>query len=228
MIQAAGVYQIRNTLNGKVYIGSSVSFDRRWALHRRSLRKGTHHTVGLQRAWSKYGEEAFVFEPLLVCAPEMLLFYEQRAIDTMKPRYNSARHAGSTLGLKMSPQAKANLSAGQKGKQFSTEHKAKLSEKLRGRPCSERTLAVLRGNKGRKHSPETVEKNRQAHVGLRLSPEAKAKVSAAVKGREVTAETRAKLSAAARRRVPPAQSAETRAKRSASIARYWAAKRAAL
>lgn len=226
MTHSTGIYQIRNTTNGKTYVGSTVSFEKRWALHTRQLSRGTHHTQGLQRAWNKYGAEAFVFEPLLVCSRDMLLFYEQRAIDQLRPRYNSARVAGSTLGLKMSAEARANISRAQTGKKLSAEHRAKLSEKLTGRPVSAKALAVLRGNKGRKHSEETIEKNRLAHIGFVHSPEARAKLSAANKGRVFTEEHRAKLSAAASARAQPLQSEETRARRSASLLAYYAKRRA--
>lgn len=216
-----GIYQIRNTLNGNRYIGSTVSFSRRFALHRRDLQKRGHHAVALQRAWEKYGENAFVFEPLLVCAEKDLLFYEQLALDNLRPKYNSAKKAGSTLGLIISPEGRARMSEGQKGKVFSEEHRRKLSEKLTGRPCSPKALAALRGNKGRKHSPETVEKNRQAHTGFRHSDAAKKKLSALWKGREFSPEHRKKLSEAASSRAQPVQSEETRKKRSDAMKAYW-------
>lgn len=216
-----GIYQIRNTANGKLYVGSAVNFGKRWQVHLSQLRRGQHHTVGLQRAWNKYGESRFAFEPLLICAKDMLLFYEQRAIDGLRPRYNSARVAGSTLGVKHSATAKANNAAARRGKKLSAEHCAKLSEKLRGRPVSAKAMAVLTGNKGRKHSAETVEKNRRAHLGYKHTQAAKDKVAAAVKGRVVSDETRAKLSAAAKARTPPPQSAETRAKRSTALVLAW-------
>lgn len=38
-----GVYEIRNALEGMVYIGSSVNIENRFSRHRGSLQKGTHH-----------------------------------------------------------------------------------------------------------------------------------------------------------------------------------------
>jgi group I intron endonuclease len=58
-----GVYKITNTLDGKVYIGSTtVSADWRWSTHKALLKTGKHYNIHLQRAWSKYGEKAFTFE----------------------------------------------------------------------------------------------------------------------------------------------------------------------
>jgi group I intron endonuclease len=58
-----GVYKITNTLDGKVYIGSTtIDTDWRWSTHLALLRRGKHHNRHLQRAWDKYGESAFSFE----------------------------------------------------------------------------------------------------------------------------------------------------------------------
>jgi group I intron endonuclease len=58
-----GVYKITNTVDGKVYIGSTATdMDTRWTTHRSALRGGKHYNAHLQRAWNKYGESAFTFE----------------------------------------------------------------------------------------------------------------------------------------------------------------------
>ena len=77
-----GIYKIMNT-NGKVYIGSSIHINKRWSEHLRQLRGKYHENKYLQRSWNKYGD-SFVFEVLLYCGKENLVFYEQRAIDEYK------------------------------------------------------------------------------------------------------------------------------------------------
>jgi group I intron endonuclease len=58
-----GVYKITNTVDGKVYIGSTTTnADYRWSTHRSALRTGKHYNRHLQNAWNKYGESAFTFE----------------------------------------------------------------------------------------------------------------------------------------------------------------------
>jgi group I intron endonuclease len=107
-----GVYAIICIPTGKQYIGSSAkSFKSRYQSHWRLLNLGCHHSVHLQRAWNKYGEEAFEFRPLIVCAPDMVVFYEQRAIDAMRPEFNRSPTAGNTLGLKQSDEHKNKCSA---------------------------------------------------------------------------------------------------------------------
>ncbi|AII28127.1 homing endonuclease [Bacillus phage Bobb] len=56
------VYRIVNKQNGRMYIGSTTSVDKRFNRHKRELRRGTHHCTYLQRSWNKYGEENFSFE----------------------------------------------------------------------------------------------------------------------------------------------------------------------
>jgi group I intron endonuclease len=49
-----GIYRIKNTMSGVVYVGSAKRFKERWGDHARSLEQGKHHTKHLQNAYSKY------------------------------------------------------------------------------------------------------------------------------------------------------------------------------
>lgn len=55
------IYKIINVVNNKFYVGSAVDFEKRKARHIWRLRRGDHANKHLQAAWSKYGEQAFVF-----------------------------------------------------------------------------------------------------------------------------------------------------------------------
>ena len=79
-----GVYQIKNTINGKRYIGSSNQVKRRFYLHKWDLRRGKHHSITLQRSWDKHGKAAFLFKPILYCSVDDLHFYEQLFLDKME------------------------------------------------------------------------------------------------------------------------------------------------
>jgi hypothetical protein len=59
-----GVFQIRNTVNEKTFIGSSVNMDAIWNRNRMELNFGGHRNEALQADWKKFGEEAFRFEIL--------------------------------------------------------------------------------------------------------------------------------------------------------------------
>lgn len=95
-----GIYRIKNKINGKCYIGSSVNFDDRKNLHFSLLRRGIHHSIILQRAYDKYGLEFLSFEVLEHCEKEILIEREQWYIDNLDPEYNACKIAGSTLGIK--------------------------------------------------------------------------------------------------------------------------------
>jgi group I intron endonuclease len=55
------IYQIRNTANNKIYIGSTNNVRKRWNNHRSKLNNGKHENQYLQLAWQKYGENSFEF-----------------------------------------------------------------------------------------------------------------------------------------------------------------------
>jgi group I intron endonuclease len=103
----AGIYQIRNIMNNKVYVGSSVSLKDRWRGHRLNLNKNQHPSTHLQWAWNKYGEKSFVFEILeIVADTNNLLKREYFWIKSTKCYqrmfgYNSRIIPNSNLGLKL-------------------------------------------------------------------------------------------------------------------------------
>lgn len=172
-----GIYEIVNLVNGKRYVGSAVNVRRRWNVHRHRLQRGNHHSPYLQRAWDKHGAESFDFRILEECEVDALIEREQFYIDRQKPAYNMAPKAGSALGVK-----------------WSKEARARHRELQRANPAF----------KGRKHSPETIERMRLAHLGRpsalrgrKRSPEAVEKTAAAHRGKTRSGETRAKIAAKA-------------------------------
>src|SRR6266566_206763 len=97
-----GVYRITCTANSRFYIGSAIDLRKRCNEHFYALRNNQHHSITLQRAWNKYGPDAFVFEIIeIVLIPDLLTAREQRCLDTLKPfgrrGFNTARVAGSNL-----------------------------------------------------------------------------------------------------------------------------------
>ena len=149
-----GIYKIVSP-SGKMYIGSSSQIEARFRQHKSELRNGRHHCIGLQRAYDKYNG-ALQFAPLFVCARENLLEYEQRCIDYFNhgaTLYNGSLIAGA---VEMTPNVRAKLAQGQKGRHPSKETLVKMR-------------AAKLGHKKGPHSPETIEKMRA--TALRRSPE---------------------------------------------------------
>lgn len=192
-----GIYIITSP-SGGVYVGSTLNFPARWRQHLHALRRGTHSNPKLLNAWKKYAEQ-LVFRPLLICRREDLLFFEQRAIDILHPKYNVDMIAGSRLGCKLSEAHCLQMSIARKGIPMAMETRQKLSEANKGqRPWIE----------GRHHSPETREKIGAAARGRVTSEETKKKLSEKAKARPIDLERLAKAHAAAAianrgRTVPP-------------------------
>lgn len=109
---ASGVYQITCLPTGKAYIGSSGwSLLKRLQKHRRDLDAGKHHSSYLQRAWRKYGADAFAFELLIVCHPAKAVMLEQELIDRLRPVFNTNAQATSCLGTKRTPEQRERYRA---------------------------------------------------------------------------------------------------------------------
>jgi len=60
----AGVFQIKNTVTGKLLLGSSRNLDGILNRHRFMLSNGSHYNQALQQDWKQHGADAFVFEIL--------------------------------------------------------------------------------------------------------------------------------------------------------------------
>ena len=59
-----GVFQIRNTANGKIYVGSSLNLDAIWNRNKMELNFGNHRNSILQSEWKQFGERNFMYEIL--------------------------------------------------------------------------------------------------------------------------------------------------------------------
>ena len=62
----AGIFQVKNTANGKVLLGSSMNLEGPLNSHRFMLTIGRHTNEELQKDWNNYGAGSFVFEILEV------------------------------------------------------------------------------------------------------------------------------------------------------------------
>ena len=55
------IYKIINVENGHFYVGSTIEIEKRKKRHFKDLKDGRHHSMYLQRAYDKYGENSFRF-----------------------------------------------------------------------------------------------------------------------------------------------------------------------
>lgn len=178
---SAGIYEIRNITNGHFYIGSALNFRKRYNNHLCCLRNNKHDNSHLQRAWSKYGENAFTFEVIQnVEDTKQLLYIEQQYLDTLinvEGCYNMCPSASAAMtGRHHTEETKAKMRA--KALNRTPEHQAKLNEAANNRsPEWHAKQSIAQRNP----SAERREKARVTQTGRKASPEARANMSAAAK-----------------------------------------------
>ena len=59
-----GVFQIKNLINNKIYVGSSQDLDAIWHAQKLQLNVGIHSNDDLQKDWKESGPDNFTFEIL--------------------------------------------------------------------------------------------------------------------------------------------------------------------
>jgi hypothetical protein len=64
-----GVYQIRNQVNGKIFIGSSLDLVACWNAQKFQLDFGLHQNSALQADWKTFGSGSFIYEILEELTP---------------------------------------------------------------------------------------------------------------------------------------------------------------
>jgi group I intron endonuclease len=140
-----GIYKIANKLNPNLYVGSAVDLKNHWTTYKRELNQNIFHNDHLQKAWNKYGPDAFEYIHLeyttlkqldMVWSEKhqcMLIQPEQNWIDKYWDSgllYNTCPIAGSRKGTKntCSEETKKKISEGTKNKPKSEEHKKKIGD----------------------------------------------------------------------------------------------------
>lgn len=192
-----GVYQIQSKCKPeRVYIGSAVDIDKRFAHHKCDLKQNKHHSPKLQNHFNKYGENDLVYSVITVCDKEDLMpLYcqklnrkiirpEQFFIWAYNPWLNTCEFAGSQLGIKRSEitnqkhckpcsmETRKKISQSSKGKKMSVEARKKMGIAKLGRKQSQETINKrIAKLKGRKHSEESKRKMSEARMGVKMSQE---------------------------------------------------------
>lgn len=85
----SGVFRLVNKINGKSYIGSSMSLSNTFSIYYSlgSLKK-VKGSIIIYRALLKYGYSNFSLDILEYCEKDVLIEREQYYIDLIKPEYN--------------------------------------------------------------------------------------------------------------------------------------------
>lgn len=200
------IYKITNILNGKMYIGQTISkVSTRWSQHIHAAFKNRSNSL-IALAIKKYGKESFNVETIEICDHiEQLNIREQELIkqhNTLSPNGYNLDSGGKNNIMHQSTKDKiSKIMTGKKRGSFSKEHCDKISQSLKAAgikpvPTPEgraKAIATLKAKKGWKHTE--LSKNKMSanqkrkfgqsnhFFGKKHSDETKAKISASRKGR---------------------------------------------
>lgn len=159
ILKKRGVYQIKNLVTNKIYIGSTItSFIYRWRQHQSKLKMGKHENAHLQSSYIKYGDSSFEYTILYVgTSLEDIRIKEQEfinALDSCNP--NKGYNLDNIVDRhNRSEETKRKISASRKGK------------------CA----GSSNGFYGKTHSEEVRNRIRQAHLGKKASDITKSKMA---------------------------------------------------
>jgi group I intron endonuclease len=173
----SGIYEIRNIISNKKYIGGSIDIYTRWSSHKSYLFSNTHVNKYLQNAWNKYGEDAFGFRILEHSSKNKVTEREQWYLDNEVKYgfdYNIAKDTIAFMrGRKFSDEHKRKIGEASTGRIYSKETRKKMSDSAKAKIVSKETrrkqskMQKGKGNAmwGRKHTEESKLKMSQALQG---------------------------------------------------------------
>lgn len=159
----------------------------------------------MQRAFNKYGKDAFSFDVICECLEEELNTKECAWIEwfgTIKRNRGYNLVGGGHTNRAISEETRRKLSKAKKGTKMSMEARRKISESNKGRIFSAESIQkisrALQGkpgtNRGRKFSDEWRRKISEGTKGYKHTEEARRKMSEAKKGTKHTEEWKRHIS----------------------------------
>ena len=193
-IMKSGIYCISNLVNGKKYIGQSITAQYRANKHIAFLLRGNHINSHMQRSFLKHGEKCFVTSVLEFCKECDLDDREKWWISFHK---SSCRNhgfnieEGGSLNKRCSKETREKLSEIGKRYVFTETHKRNISESKKN-ISQETRLKLSLANK--KRNPEDFKRLAQYNIGRKISEETRKKMSESHKGKRLSLETRQKMS----------------------------------
>jgi group I intron endonuclease len=88
-----GIYKIENSVNDRIYIGSSVNIPRRITEHKRLFKSQKHNNPHLLNFVNKYGIKSLIFSKVESCVINDLQKIEQVHIDKLDLTFNICKKA---------------------------------------------------------------------------------------------------------------------------------------
>lgn len=175
------VYKIVNSINNKIYIGSTSDFSKRRVTHFRELQKNIHHNSYLQRSYNKYGKDKFIIDIIeKIVFPKEFLLWDKRKIllDREQSYINIYSSAVAKHGYNLDPIAGSRL-----GTKASENAKKKMSESQKKLSTPEKTQKFL----------ESVKISREEIFKNGMPKQWRDNIGKAIKGRKLTEEWRLKM-----------------------------------
>jgi len=183
-----GVYLIRNTQAGMVYVGSARCLSTRAKWHAGALKNGYHTNPLMMRDAKRHGHGSFSFEVVATIPDETeRLAVEERVIASLygSDCYNVAVTTHAPCGLPFTQEHRDKIGAWHRGRPKTPEQRAKISASLTGRKVSEEArVAAIDGRRGYRHSAETKARISAGQMGNKRGPisdEHRAKIVAGLK-----------------------------------------------
>jgi group I intron endonuclease len=184
-VKRIGVYEIKNIVNNKSYVGSSSNIDMRLKNHLCHLKRNIHANLHLQSSWNKYGSECFKFSTIELCNDNQLLDREEFWINKLNSINNGFNICPTPTRKVNTPETRLKISLANRGK-TSNRKGVKLSRKTK--------IKIGQANRGRKWSLEDRLNLSSLKLGCKLSDRTKDKISRALSGKFVSSTTRKKIS----------------------------------
>lgn len=195
------IYCLTCQVNGKVYIGETINFDKRMVAYKTLQCKGQPH---IYNALKSHGVENFLYEIIDYGISQSdlneLEKYHMALSKSQDREYGYNTRGGGGARGRHSEESKRKNSDAHKGKNkspWSEDTKKKRAEWRLLNPVTQETRNKLsEKGKGRKHTEEAkikmaeTKKGNTIWKGRKHSPETKAKMSSLAKGRKATEETK--------------------------------------
>lgn len=179
-MENSGIYQIKNLINNKRYIGRASFLDKRRTEHFRLLKLNVHTNDYLQKSYNKYGVDNFEFSVLEYCNIDKLIEREDywcKHFNTNDKSYGyNIAITDSSIGFyKHSEETKIKMSNSAKGKPKSFEQVEKMKISLLGRKKSDESK--LKAKEWYLHNEHPMKKGHSEETKLQMSINRKGKPS---------------------------------------------------
>lgn len=152
------IYRITNKLNGKIYIGQTNNFDRRWTSHKSSANNNPYCLIDIKI--KQYGEDNFSYELIESCDTlEEANYQEEWYIKIL------CAHVSTGLGYNVDNGGKVNKTSEETRKKQSISHLWKIIPNSVRKKISESLMGDKNHFFGKQHTPETIKQLKEAHTG---------------------------------------------------------------